>query len=453
MNICTYCDKSGVSNGQNIFICSDRKCHDINAQRPDNNAVCSLFKNNAPELEFMIRTTFAAAASPRWEMILNPFPWFFKEHNHHADTKLGMPIVGADIDALRRCISSITIDDIMEDLFHIKTDVELLKLLGRNRYNMIKWIVETKTIDTEFSELRLSPTTKQMYKQFKIHHSSQLESEFMNNEKTCFLLHGSDIVNWHSIIRNGIFNASNTKLMTAGAAYGPGVYLSDTLTISNSYSRGSVDNTTNMVVAVFQVKGDKKTYHKSSHIYVVPDANNLLLRYLINVPRNVKLDDLSKVLEERFCRSHENDLKMVIKVNDRQKMRIEQDLKQLKTTKWIVNIVKYSTEMFVVTAKITTNGRIDQLLTFTPNIVFGIRYTSDYPFEPPIIWVRSPHVQTDLVLPSGVLANQVLCRANWHAKNNPSSIISELLNTVVPDDLLDGIYDDTDAVSDAMKLR
>jgi poly [ADP-ribose] polymerase 6/8 len=38
------------------------------------------------------------------------------------------------------------------------------------------------------------------------------------------LILGSGIENWHSILRNGLVNASNTKLMTTGAAYGPGIY-------------------------------------------------------------------------------------------------------------------------------------------------------------------------------------------------------------------------------------
>lgn len=438
MNLCTYCTSAGVATPYDIFLCSSRKCHDLFAIEPYNNAVCCLFKDNAPELEFMIKTTFAAAKSPRWNMILNPFPWFYKTQDQHDDTELGTAVVGADINALLHCIESIDVNALMDMLsYRVKDDEHLIRIIGDESYRLIKWIVETKSIDTEFAELRFG--TKQVLKQFKIRHATDKEAEFMKGDSS-FLLHGSDIANWHSIIRNGIFNASNTKLMTAGAAYGPGVYLSDTLTISNSYSRGSVDNTSNMVVAVFQVKGEKKTYHKGGPIYVVPDASNLLLRYLINVPRNVNLTDLSKILEERFIHTHTAEMKMVVKVNQRQLMRIEQDLKLLNKAQWIRHITKHSNELYVVNTKVQ-------------NIQFGIRYTSDYPFEPPIIWVRSPKILIDAVLPSGVLANPVLCRSGWHAKNTPYAIIDSLLSCIGQDLVVEGQYDDTLAVADAMLLR
>ncbi|XP_029993052.1 protein mono-ADP-ribosyltransferase PARP6-like isoform X1 [Sphaeramia orbicularis] len=51
-----------------------------------------------------------------------------------------------------------------------------------------------------------------------------------------FAFHGSHIENWHSILRNGLINASNTKLQLHGAAYGKGIYLSPISSISFGYS-------------------------------------------------------------------------------------------------------------------------------------------------------------------------------------------------------------------------
>uniref|UniRef100_A0AAR2JQB0 Poly [ADP-ribose] polymerase n=1 Tax=Pygocentrus nattereri TaxID=42514 RepID=A0AAR2JQB0_PYGNA len=47
---------------------------------------------------------------------------------------------------------------------------------------------------------------------------------------------GSHIENWHSILRNGLVNASYTKLQLHGAAYGKGIYLSPISSISFGYS-------------------------------------------------------------------------------------------------------------------------------------------------------------------------------------------------------------------------
>ena len=53
---------------------------------------------------------------------------------------------------------------------------------------------------------------------------------------TTFAFHGSRIENWHSILRNGLVNASGTKLQVNGAAYGAGVYLSPMAQTSIGYS-------------------------------------------------------------------------------------------------------------------------------------------------------------------------------------------------------------------------
>jgi len=49
--------------------------------------------------------------------------------------------------------------------------------------------------------------------------------ELKSQYGSTFAFHGSPAENWHSILRNGLKNASNTRLMTTGAAHGPGIYL------------------------------------------------------------------------------------------------------------------------------------------------------------------------------------------------------------------------------------
>ncbi|CAJ0952957.1 unnamed protein product, partial [Ranitomeya imitator] len=51
-----------------------------------------------------------------------------------------------------------------------------------------------------------------------------------------FAFHGSHIENWHSILRNGLVVASNTRLQLHGAMYGSGIYLSPLASISFGYS-------------------------------------------------------------------------------------------------------------------------------------------------------------------------------------------------------------------------
>ncbi|XP_028440331.1 protein mono-ADP-ribosyltransferase PARP6 [Perca flavescens] len=65
------------------------------------------------------------------------------------------------------------------------------------------------------------------------------EARFQTARKlhgSTFAFHGSHIENWHSILRNGLINASYTKLQLHGAAYGKGIYLSPISSISFGYS-------------------------------------------------------------------------------------------------------------------------------------------------------------------------------------------------------------------------
>lgn len=111
-----------------------------------------------------------------------------------------------------------------------------------------------------------------------------------------FAFHGSAIENWYSILRNGIRNLSNTHMMTAGAAYGIGVYAAEDMATSVGYSRhdGNVDwqhsilcNPPMKCMAIIEII-NKQNYIKTQNIYVVSDDRDLIIRYLIVFPANIQ---------------------------------------------------------------------------------------------------------------------------------------------------------------------
>ena len=51
-----------------------------------------------------------------------------------------------------------------------------------------------------------------------------------------FLFHGSAAQNWHSILRNGLKNASGTEMMAHGSAYGSGIYFAHESSVSQGYA-------------------------------------------------------------------------------------------------------------------------------------------------------------------------------------------------------------------------
>ena len=65
---------------------------------------------------------------------------------------------------------------------------------------------------------------------FRIHSkasaASQQHEELARAQGSIAAFHGSKLSCWYSILKHGLRNVSNTSLMTTGAVYGAGVYLS-----------------------------------------------------------------------------------------------------------------------------------------------------------------------------------------------------------------------------------
>uniref|UniRef100_A0A7N4NN53 Poly [ADP-ribose] polymerase n=1 Tax=Sarcophilus harrisii TaxID=9305 RepID=A0A7N4NN53_SARHA len=126
------------------------------------------------------------------------------------------------------------------------------------------------------------------------------ESNFRAAKKlfgSTFAFHGSHIENWHSILRNGLVVASNTRLQLHGAMYGSGIYLSPLSSISFGYS----GNTTNhsQFYCNSQKKGQQSQFlqsrnlkcialcevitspdlHKHGEIWVVPNTDHVCTRF------------------------------------------------------------------------------------------------------------------------------------------------------------------------------
>lgn len=135
--------------------------------------------------------------------------------------------------------------------------------------------------------------------------------EYIRNihfKKRWYLFHGSKLGNWHSILRTGIKNMSGTRFMSAGAAYGNGVYLSDDFNISVGYGVSHTDKAA-VCVAVVELLEDPnaeeiinnkshKKYFKQYGYYVVPDASILFPRYLLVSKNMIAVKDINTILAD-----------------------------------------------------------------------------------------------------------------------------------------------------------
>jgi len=102
-----------------------------------------------------------------------------------------------------------------------------------------------------------------------------------------FAWHGSGIFNWHSILRMGLKNYSNTKHMSAGAAHGAGIYTAESSQMSLGYCRpgqgmtwkGSKFGSNVSCMALCEIVGPKSDWDKKNGMYVVSDESCVATRY------------------------------------------------------------------------------------------------------------------------------------------------------------------------------
>lgn len=72
---------------------------------------------------------------------------------------------------------------------------------------------------------------------WKIQNSIEKEREFSRIPgETKMLYHGTNAISMYSIMRNGLKSLSGTSLMSAGSAFGSGIYASDAVTLSLGYT-------------------------------------------------------------------------------------------------------------------------------------------------------------------------------------------------------------------------
>lgn len=452
--LCMFCDTPAVLNpdayGHNLCVCDGDRCRKMRMEIVGNNSVVREYRSNPYGFEFIIEMSLQTLKSDRRDMIFNPFPYYFKfGAMKYQDDPLGQNAPrNRNYDRLNKCfhvehstnISIYQIIDIISGCDSDKQVVDEFETLYKSNhqehamdlYQFIKFIMETKNIKLNHQEMsftvdynKVEPNSRQAaelqrikYKQFEVVHDPNKEAIYNANNPfntSCYLFHGSRMENWHSIIRNGVKNCSNTSLMTAGAAYGSGVYLSDDLNVNLGYS-GISESQGQYVIAVFEVYGSVDKYRKGTNVYVVNDDSYLLLRYLITVPRK-NLSELSKELQQRFSQLKQNKLKLDKRIDEVRQRRLKLEMQKL-SQEYFVEIEQSAS---CVVWKILVESCSAQILFHIP---------PDYPFSPPkVTQVGINDIATkDLVINGENIQMPLLSAANWAAKTTMVDIINKVIN-------------------------
>lgn len=129
---------------------------------------------------------------------------------------------------------------------------EKLLELSPHTVPLVSWIFATNRAhitsmpEEDYFPKMASTIEDSTMRQFQIETSTRAHAEKFEALKAAhgsfYAFHGSSMSNWHNILRQNLKNASRTPLMSAGAAYGEGIYLSTQSNVSKSYVYGRLGN-------------------------------------------------------------------------------------------------------------------------------------------------------------------------------------------------------------------
>mmetsp|Transcript_19008 Transcript_19008/g.21175 ORF Transcript_19008/g.21175 Transcript_19008/m.21175 type:complete len:243 (+) Transcript_19008:3-731(+) len=186
-----------------------------------------------------------------------------------------------------------------------QTENQLIQMLANKDalcYPLLRWILMSNRAHlAPIPDAQQIPAMKTPFQFVMVSDNPKKELRFRKKRAkkgSFYAFHGSFIGNWHAIFRVGLKNYSNTKKMSAGAAYGPGIYLAKHSSTSFGYvSPGpgwdkSEISTNIACIAMVEVidersmgrMGSIKTASNGS-IYVVRDEDLIITRFFFLYPQ------------------------------------------------------------------------------------------------------------------------------------------------------------------------
>ncbi|CAE8595987.1 unnamed protein product [Polarella glacialis] len=217
-------------------VCSSELCMYQFAEFGDKITTAEGVNTQAEIVDLLICMLKYAVTSARRELILEPYPVVYagssRELVFHPKKK--------DFAKLQECV---------EALLQLRAEVAqkmgaswsvLTARMSNEGAELVKWVVASnRSFLAPLQDDERIAAFRTPFQYMLISAPPDKEKEFQELKRqhgSTFAFHGSPAENWHSILRNGLKNASNTKMMTTGAAHGPGIYLSTELSLSLSYS-------------------------------------------------------------------------------------------------------------------------------------------------------------------------------------------------------------------------
>ena len=198
-------------------------------------------------LDLLIATTRLAALSERKKDIFTPFP---SVPDPDRPSRMALDPLNPDYGVAARVLEGFPTIDGSNSATDYRSQ---LRTMGPLCAGMYEWIVSSNCahIVSLPAALRIAEVgTPHQFVMLSAPPERQKAFDVLKRKYgTQFIWHGSSCENWHAILRTGLKNCSGTKLMTAGAAAGPGIYMCTSHQTSMGFSqrramvRGSTSST------------------------------------------------------------------------------------------------------------------------------------------------------------------------------------------------------------------
>ncbi|KAL0979914.1 hypothetical protein UPYG_G00191520 [Umbra pygmaea] len=236
---CVVCDEPHVfQNGPMLrpTVCERELCVFAFQTLGVMNEAADEIATGAQVVDLLVSMCRSALESPRKMVIFEPYPSVVDPCDSQA---LAFNPRKKDYDRVMRALDSLTSIREMTQAPYL----EIKKQMDKHdplAHPLLQWVISSNR-----SHIVKLPVTRQLKFMHTPHQFLLLssppakESNFRaakNLFGSTFSFHGSHIENWHSILRNGLVVASNTRLQLHGAIYGNGIYLSPMSSISFGYS-------------------------------------------------------------------------------------------------------------------------------------------------------------------------------------------------------------------------
>ncbi|XP_073327924.1 protein mono-ADP-ribosyltransferase PARP6-like [Pagrus major] len=250
----------------------------------------------AEVVDLLVAMCRAALQSSRKNIIFEPYPSVVDPYNPKT---LAFSPKRKSYERLQKALDSILLIRRMAQgpYSEIKKQMDKIDPLA---HPLLQWILASNR--SHIVKLPLNRQLKFMHTphQFLLISSPPFkEARFQAARKlhgSTFAFHGSHIENWHSILRNGLINASYTKLQLHGAAYGKGIYLSPISSISFGYSE--------MGKGQHHIPNKKDFIKNYNYINKIKQEEPGQARFLQN--RNLNCIALCEVITSKHLQKHGN---------------------------------------------------------------------------------------------------------------------------------------------------